>query len=44
MKRLHLHVAVGDLSQSIGFYSTLFGQGPTVQKSDYANGCWKTHG
>lgn len=36
MKRLHLHVAVDDLTRSIGFYSTLFGQGPSVQKSDYA--------
>ena len=24
MKRLHVHVAVQDLSQSIGFYSALF--------------------
>ena len=24
MKRLHVHVAVGDLSQSIEFYSALF--------------------
>ena len=36
MKRLHLHVAVDDLTRSIGFYSTLFGQTPTVQKPDYA--------
>ena len=25
MKRLHVHVAVEDLSTSIGFYATLFG-------------------
>ena len=25
MKRLHVHVGVNDLDQSIGFYSTLFG-------------------
>ena len=36
MKRLHLHVAVADLQQSIGFYSTLFGTEPSVVKSDYA--------
>ena len=36
MKRLHLHVAVADLAQSVGFYSTLFGAEPTVLKGDYA--------
>lgn len=36
MKRLHVHVGVTDLDQSIGFYSTLFGAEPTVTKSDYA--------
>lgn len=36
MKRLHVHVGVDDLSQSIGFYSTLFGADPTVTKDDYA--------
>lgn len=36
MKRLHVHVGVDDLSQSIGFYSTLFGAEPTVTKDDYA--------
>ncbi len=36
MKRLHIHVAVDDLSQSIGFYSTLFGTDPSVVKTDYA--------
>jgi catechol 2,3-dioxygenase-like lactoylglutathione lyase family enzyme len=36
MKRLHLHVGVADLDQSIGFYSTLFGAAPTVRKDDYA--------
>jgi catechol 2,3-dioxygenase-like lactoylglutathione lyase family enzyme len=36
MKRLHVHVAVGDLSQSVGFYSALFAAQPTVLKSDYA--------
>ena len=36
MKRLHLHVGVPDLSQSIRFYETLFGAPPTVVKDDYA--------
>jgi catechol 2,3-dioxygenase-like lactoylglutathione lyase family enzyme len=36
MKRLHLHVAVPDLQQSIRFYATLFGAPPTVVKPDYA--------
>jgi catechol 2,3-dioxygenase-like lactoylglutathione lyase family enzyme len=36
MKRLHIHVGVTDLEQSIGFYSTLFGAAPTVTKADYA--------
>lgn len=36
MKRLHVHVAVGDLDHSISFYSTLFGTGPSVRKDDYA--------
>lgn len=36
MKRLHVHVGVGDLAQSIRFYSTLFAAEPTVTKADYA--------
>jgi len=36
MKRLHVHVAVPDLSASIRFYSTLFGAEPVKVKSDYA--------
>ena len=36
MKRLHVHVGVTDLNQSIGFYSTIFGAEPTVTKTDYA--------
>ena len=36
MKRMHLHVAVDDLAKSIGFYNTLFGISPTVEKVDYA--------
>lgn len=36
MKRLHVHVGVTDLHQSIGFYTTLFAATPTVVKDDYA--------
>jgi catechol 2,3-dioxygenase-like lactoylglutathione lyase family enzyme len=36
MKRLHVHVAVNDLSQSVGFYSALFDARPSVLKTDYA--------
>ena len=36
MKRMHVHVGVKDLDQSIRFYSTLFGAGPSVTKHDYA--------
>ena len=36
MKRLHVHVSVDDLAQSIRFYSTLFADQPSVTKSDYA--------
>jgi Glyoxalase/Bleomycin resistance protein/Dioxygenase superfamily len=36
MKRLHVHVSVDDLAQSMRFYSTLFAAEPTVVKDDYA--------
>lgn len=36
MKRMHMHVSVDDLAQSVGFYSALFGTKPTVEKPDYA--------
>lgn len=36
MKRLHVHIAVDDLKQSISFYSTLFSAEPSVVKPDYA--------
>jgi len=36
MKRMHLHVSVPDLAQSMQFYETLFGAPPTVVKDDYA--------
>ena len=36
MKRFHVHVNVRDLDTSIGFYSQLFGNAPSVRQSDYA--------
>lgn len=36
MKRFHVHVAVERLDESLRFYSTLFGSGPTVSRPDYA--------
>ncbi len=36
MKRLHVHMSVADLDQSIRFYSALFAAKPTVTKPDYA--------
>ena|SRR5690242_15851166 len=36
MRRLHVHVAVDDLTTSIAFYSTLFASAPSVVKPDYA--------
>ena len=34
MKRFHVHVAVDDLRQSIGFYSALFAAQPSVVYGD----------
>lgn len=36
MKRLHIHVGVTDLAESIRFYSALFGAPPTLARADYA--------
>ncbi|MEZ6023053.1 MAG: ArsI/CadI family heavy metal resistance metalloenzyme [Hyphomonadaceae bacterium] len=36
MKRLHVHVGVADLDQSIRFYTALFASEPSVRKDDYA--------
>jgi catechol 2,3-dioxygenase-like lactoylglutathione lyase family enzyme len=36
MKRMHVHVGVDDLAQSLRFYTTLFGAEPSVVQSDYA--------
>ena len=36
MKRLHVHVAVENIEQSVEFYSALFAATPAVRKADYA--------
>ena len=36
MKRMHVGMKVGDLEQSIAFYSRLFGAEPTMRRPDYA--------
>ncbi len=36
MKRMHIHVGVENLAESIRFYSSLFDTAPTVTKPDYA--------
>jgi len=36
MKRFHVHVAVNELSDSVRFYSAIFGAEPTVLREDYA--------
>ena len=36
MKRFHVHVGVDDLDKNIAFYSSMFGQAPSVVKDDYA--------
>jgi len=36
MKRLHVHISVDNLAESIRFYSGMFSGEPTVLKSDYA--------
>ena len=36
MKRLHIHIGVGQLEEAIGFYSRLFGAEPVKRKADYA--------
>ena len=36
MKRMHVHVSVEDLAQSVRFYAALFAAEPTVLEHDYA--------
>lgn len=39
MKKLHVHLSVRDLEESVRFYSSLFATEPTILKTDYAK--WK---
>lgn len=36
MKRLHVHVSVENIEESVKFYSTMFGAEPVKKKNDYA--------
>lgn len=36
MNRLHVHLKVKDLDQSVAFYSALFGRSPDKREADYA--------
>lgn len=36
MKRFHVHISVDDLDRSVRFYTSVFGNSPTVLKPDYA--------
>jgi catechol-2,3-dioxygenase len=36
MKRMHIHIGVENLDQSVQFYSALFGQEPSKTRVDYA--------
>lgn len=36
MKRMHIHVGVDDIAESVKFYSALFGAEPAKQMPDYA--------
>ena len=36
MKRFHIHIAVEKLTESIDFYSKLFGQAPEKERPEYA--------
>ena len=36
MKRMHIHVGVDDVDESVKFYSALFGAQPVKVKADYA--------
>jgi len=37
MKRIHIHIAVNDLTDSIYFYSTIIGVLPSIELNDCAN-------
>lgn len=36
MKRLHIHIAVNEIAESINFYSTIFNAPPAIEREDYA--------
>lgn len=36
MKRFHVHVSVDNIPKAVKFYSQMFGEQPTVEKTDYA--------
>ncbi|HMT93812.1 ArsI/CadI family heavy metal resistance metalloenzyme [uncultured Thiothrix sp.] len=36
MKRMHIHISVDNLPESIQFYSAMFASAPSVLKTDYA--------
>jgi catechol 2,3-dioxygenase-like lactoylglutathione lyase family enzyme len=36
MKRIHIGLEVANLEESLSFYTTLFGQPPTLREADYA--------
>jgi len=36
MNRLHVHLHVNDIAQSVGFYTSLFGAEPSKREPDYA--------
>jgi catechol 2,3-dioxygenase-like lactoylglutathione lyase family enzyme len=36
MKRMHIHVGVTNLKESISFYTKMFATEPTIEKTDYA--------
>jgi lactoylglutathione lyase len=37
MKRVHVHIAVGDLAAAVAFYTRLLGAAPVFQAADYAS-------
>lgn len=36
MQRMHVGLKVSDIAEAVEFYSKLFGQGPVLQRNDYA--------
>jgi hypothetical protein len=44
MKRYHVHVSVNNQTESIGFYSALFGAETSVKNQITPNGCWMIPG